>query len=211
MPKSTSDYLRQLRQQKVFYDQLYRSAAETFELPDSAMWILYHLSIAKPAGEVSQQDLVDLTMLPKQTINSAVSGLVEEGLVELEPIPGTRNRKRILLTSEGEELALWGAWAKRRWSSSSNYVTNSTMTCSTSLNWKTLPQGRNKLFYSTSDLREIEVHRFGHRFGRTLDVWRSPSKGQKTAFKGDDSILFSQYSFFVCDAEFPGAFEASVS
>lgn len=105
MPKSTSDYLRQLRQQKVFYDQLYRCAAETFELPDSAMWVLYHLSVAKPAGEISQQDLVDLTMLPKQTINSAVSGLVEEGLVELEPIPGTRNRKRILLTSEGEELA----------------------------------------------------------------------------------------------------------
>ena len=64
------------------------------------MWILYYVSIAEE--DISQQELQELMMFPKQTINSAVSGLVKKGYVSLEMIPGTRNRKRILLTKEGE-------------------------------------------------------------------------------------------------------------
>ena len=44
-------------------------------------------------------------MFPKQTINSAVAGLVQKGWLELQPLPDSRSRKQLLLTPDGEELA----------------------------------------------------------------------------------------------------------
>ena len=40
--------------------------------------------------------------LPKQTVNSLISSLTKRGYVFLEHIPGTRNRKVIRLTEEGQ-------------------------------------------------------------------------------------------------------------
>lgn len=51
--------------------------------------------------EYSQQDLCELLFLPKQTINSIISGLIKKGYVFLEHVPGTRNRKVIRLSDEG--------------------------------------------------------------------------------------------------------------
>ena len=67
------------------------------------MWVLYYL--ASTADDISQQDLIEKMMFPKQTINSAVTTLAGKGLVELAMIPGTRNRKKITLTDEGRKLA----------------------------------------------------------------------------------------------------------
>ena len=53
---------------------------------------------------MTQNDLCEEWFFPAQTINSAVSGLVKKELVRLEPIPGTRNRKSIVLTEAGREL-----------------------------------------------------------------------------------------------------------
>lgn len=51
--------------------------------------------------EYSQQDLCELLFLPKQTINSIISGLIKKGYIFLEHVPGTRNRKVIRLSDEG--------------------------------------------------------------------------------------------------------------
>ena len=51
------------------------------------------------------EELQELMMFPKQTINSAVTGLVKRGYIELEMIPGTRNRKKIILTKSGKAFA----------------------------------------------------------------------------------------------------------
>ena len=96
-------YLSALGRTEKQFDSLYREAAAEFGLSHCAMWVLYN--IANSAEPLSQQDLVDIMMFPKQTINSAVMGLSESGLVTLEPIPNTKNRKRILLTDKGQELA----------------------------------------------------------------------------------------------------------
>lgn len=81
---------------------LYRDAARAFGLSESAMWVLYYVHVA---GEpITQQELVERMALSKQTVNSAVSWLASNGYVALEMIPGTRNRKEVLLTDEGEEL-----------------------------------------------------------------------------------------------------------
>ena len=61
--------------------------------------------------EYSQQDLCELLFLPKQTINSIISGLIKKGYVFLEHVPGTRNRKVIRLSDEGrnygEKNIMW--------------------------------------------------------------------------------------------------------
>ncbi|WP_349670957.1 MarR family transcriptional regulator [Lacrimispora sp.] len=83
-------------------DDLYRGIASKFGITDTAFWILY--AISHTEGDCTQNDLCNNWFYPVQTINSSVSKLQKEGLVRLETIPGTRNRKRILLTEAGEQF-----------------------------------------------------------------------------------------------------------
>lgn len=50
---------------------------------------------------LTQQEICNACFLPKQTVNTAIAGLAQKGLVELELIPGTRNKKRM---DAGREL-----------------------------------------------------------------------------------------------------------
>ena len=54
---------------------------------------------------MTQNDLCGEFFFPVQTIHSAINNLRKDGLVELQVIPGTRNRKAILLTEEGKTFA----------------------------------------------------------------------------------------------------------
>ena len=85
------------------FDAIYREAGARFGLPDCSMWVLYFLiSSGEP---ISQQDLIEKMMFPKQTINSAVMKLAKDGLVKLFTTPGMGNRKTIALTETGMDLA----------------------------------------------------------------------------------------------------------
>ena len=97
------EYLSQIAAQEKKYAALYRAVGGKFGLPDCTMWALYYLvSSDEP---LTQQDLIEKMMFPKQTINSAIMNLVKSGHVELQIVPGTRNRKTILLTDTGRKLA----------------------------------------------------------------------------------------------------------
>ena len=102
MVDTTREYIRSMSSQEKKFDALYRNLASSFEIPDCAMWVLYYVLIA--GKDVSQQELQELMMFPKQTINSAVTGLAKRGYIELEMITGTRNRKKIILTKSGKEF-----------------------------------------------------------------------------------------------------------
>lgn len=103
MKIKAKEFLMQISTQEKQYDALYRDAASRFEMPDCTMWVLYFLiSSDEP---LTQQDLIEKMMFPKQTINSAVMGLVKKAFVELQMIPGTRNRKNVLLTETGAATA----------------------------------------------------------------------------------------------------------
>ena len=93
----------QIDQQHKALDAIYHNAAVRLGMSDSVFWILYMLSICP--GHCTQQDLVRQSYFPKQTINTAVAGLSKQGCLELEPIPGTRNQKRLVLTEAGQRLA----------------------------------------------------------------------------------------------------------
>lgn len=85
------------------FGALYRAVARALGLSESAMWVLYFADTSRKP--LSQQEIVEATTLPKQTVNSAISSLMRKGLVSLEAVPGTRNRKNVLLTEEGDRLA----------------------------------------------------------------------------------------------------------
>ena len=97
------EHLSQIAAQEKKYAALYRAVGGKFGLSDCTMWALYYLVSSKEP--FTQQDLIEKMMFPKQTINSAIMNLVKRGNVELQIVPGTRNRKTILLTDTGRQLA----------------------------------------------------------------------------------------------------------
>lgn len=99
MGRNASDYLTETSTQEKRFAALYRQAASAFDMSECSMWILYFL--ISTSGPLTQQGLIERMMFPKQTINSAVVGLAKKGWIELQMIPGTRNRKNILLTADG--------------------------------------------------------------------------------------------------------------
>ena len=100
---NTAYFIQQIEQQMKAQDSFYHNVAVSFGLSDSAMWVLYHVSETDEV--LTQQDLCRQNFSAKQTIHTAINGLVKNGFVELIPIPGTRNHKKILLTASGQALA----------------------------------------------------------------------------------------------------------
>ena len=92
----------QIEQQRKEQDAIYHGVAVRHGLSDTALWVLYILHIK--SGDCTQQDLIRQCFFSKQTVNTAVSGLVKKGYLTLEMIPGTRNRKRLLLTEAGKAI-----------------------------------------------------------------------------------------------------------
>lgn len=84
-------------------DELYHRYGVFCGLSDPAIWVLYTLYEEKDTT-YTQNDLVSIWFFPKQTLNYTVSGLVKNGWIQLEQLPGGRNRKAIRLTEEGERI-----------------------------------------------------------------------------------------------------------
>ena len=84
-------------------NSIYHEVAAKFGLSETALWILYYIS--EFDEDQTQQDLCRRGCYAKQTINTAIAGLAKDGLVELTPVPGTRNCKKIRLTPKGRALA----------------------------------------------------------------------------------------------------------
>ena len=52
----------------------------------------------------TQHELAELCSLPRQTVNSAISGLVKNGYVSLKQLAGAGNTKAVYLTEKGTQL-----------------------------------------------------------------------------------------------------------
>ena len=81
-------------------DMLYHQASAKMGFPDSEMRILYMLCDYN-AG-MSQQDIIDITGMSKQTVNSSVNRMGKAGWITLGERSG--HRKEILLTPEGRQV-----------------------------------------------------------------------------------------------------------
>lgn len=80
--------------------RIYHAFSADAGLSDAQGALLYILADGEDA--LCQRDLCILTGLPKQTVNSAVRGLMEDGCVELRPGPG--RKQFICLTEKGKCL-----------------------------------------------------------------------------------------------------------
>jgi len=78
---------------------VYRDGVKNSGVAENEFFIWYSLVVLE--HECSQQDICDTWSLSKQTVNTIITNLKKRGLLFLEAIPGTRNRKRICLTEEG--------------------------------------------------------------------------------------------------------------
>ena len=81
-------------------DNLYHEAASLLGLSDSTMYLLY--SLEELGDGVAQRDICLLYGFSRQTINSAVSSLARERLVELRK--GKGRERSIFLTEKGQRL-----------------------------------------------------------------------------------------------------------
>lgn len=82
---------------------LYHGIAAGFGLSDTVFWVLY--SLYSDDTPQTQAQMSAGWCLPKQTLNSAVRSMVEQGLVMLAPAPGCRHGKNLSLTEAGRALA----------------------------------------------------------------------------------------------------------
>ena len=98
----TLDYLTAISKNEKQFNKLYQAALEKYDLPAGSLWIMYFLIFSEE--DVTQLDIAERMMLPKQTINSATSSLVEKGLITLEKMQGSK-KKKIILTEEGKNFA----------------------------------------------------------------------------------------------------------
>ncbi len=83
-------------------DHIYSRLASKLGMTDTTFWVLY--AIAHSEEPMTQNDMCSDFFFPVQTIHSAINNLRKDGLVELQVIPGTRNRKAILLTECGQSF-----------------------------------------------------------------------------------------------------------
>lgn len=82
-------------------DSLYRRLARHFGLSESAFWVLYVLEMTR--RPITQTDISNRLSLSKQTINSGLKQLEQEGNIRLSSGPG--RRKYLQLTPAGQQLA----------------------------------------------------------------------------------------------------------
>lgn len=83
----------------------YHNYAVACGLSDPAMWTLYALyENCGGTHPLTQNDIVETWMYPKQTVNFTITGLVKKGYVFLEQLGGARNSKAVHLTEAGKQL-----------------------------------------------------------------------------------------------------------
>ena len=81
-------------------DDLYHEYASHFGLSSISFWILY--TLCETEDEVfTQNKLADMWHIPRQSLNSAVRTLMNQGYIKLEQMAVARNSKALSLTEKG--------------------------------------------------------------------------------------------------------------
>lgn len=83
-------------------DDIYRGLSKFYGLSECAFWILYTLRVSETP--VTQSDICGVMFQPKQTVNSALKKMENEGYIKLNSA-ANRRFKEIILTKKGITLA----------------------------------------------------------------------------------------------------------
>ena len=82
-------------------NSIYQKQSRKFEVSESIIEILYEIRLSDRGA--TQKEIIEDCLLPKQTVNSAMRKLLDEGKVYVSEKQG--REKRFLLTEEGMKLA----------------------------------------------------------------------------------------------------------
>lgn len=99
-------FRQQLREFNVIHketDAVYSEMAKKSGLSDCAFWLMYSLREADEA--ITQKDLCSQWIMSKQTVNSALKGLVKSGYIALTSSQSDKRSKYVSLTEKGAEFA----------------------------------------------------------------------------------------------------------
>lgn len=96
-------YCTLLNQYDKELDEIYHRYAMEHHLSDAALWILYAIHDAR--GTITQADICNTWYFSRQTINTALKNLEQQGIIELNSIPANRKSKQIIFTKEGADIA----------------------------------------------------------------------------------------------------------
>lgn len=95
--------------QLAIFNQLYKQMDETYHqyakklgISDTTLWLLY--SLYESDVSYTQRELCSVWHYPPQTIHSSLKSLEKQQLLRLDPVPGNRKNKKIVLTSKGEQV-----------------------------------------------------------------------------------------------------------
>lgn len=100
MTGNTREQLEQINQQIKELVGVYRAALGSRNVSENEFWVWYSLIMTEE--KLSQQDICAMWSLSKQTVNTIITQMGKKGLVSLEVVPGSKNRKIISLTEAGE-------------------------------------------------------------------------------------------------------------
>lgn len=81
-------------------DEIYGKLAHFFGMSDTTFWLLYFLRENNPS---TQSELASYLSVPKQTVNTALKRLEEDGIISLETDPRNHRSKLLRLTVSGED------------------------------------------------------------------------------------------------------------
>ncbi len=85
------------------FETEYHKLANYYKLSDSSFWVLYELYNNEDG--CTQKELYTDWCLNKQTVNSSVRYLTNEGYIMLEYLDNSKKFKKIKLTKKGKEIA----------------------------------------------------------------------------------------------------------
>ena len=101
MAYSVSKTMRRCNHLQGEIEAAYHDAALKFGLADSTQFILY--TVCYLGDNCPLSDVVRMTGISKQTINSALRNMEKQGLIQL--VSATSRTKNVLLTDAGKALA----------------------------------------------------------------------------------------------------------
>lgn len=81
-------------------EEIYHQWAKHIGLTDTKFWVLY--ALCESEGVLFQNAFCENWCYSKQTVNTAVASLEEDGIISLEFAEGSRKQKNIQLTKKGE-------------------------------------------------------------------------------------------------------------
>ena len=102
MKEMSDDLLRRYNRLLRQTDEHYRLVARSMGCGEATVWILYTL-LEEPG--CTQSHMCDAMCQPKQSVNSALKKLEQEGYVTLQVTEKDKRSKHIFLTEKGKTLA----------------------------------------------------------------------------------------------------------